>query len=489
MDHNDDKNISKPNCSTYIDNGFGNCSNLFWFAVTAVVLGGAFQHGYSMAVVANTIPMFQHKFNSSDLYISAIVSGMAAGGLAGALLAGYFADKLGRKNAIILNSLPLVIGWCLMAAAPYDYRQILLVGRIVTGFGVGAGSGLTNIFLSEISPVKIRGFIGTLYGIFLSIGSLVALLLSMPSVIGDTDNGFRLVFAFPILFVLLQVAILLACPEPPSYLALLKHDIRAATNSLSQYRKVRVKEEEDELKHGDAQKYQYELTFTDLIRDSGHRLALIIGIILHCSQQLSGITAVISYTPAIFEEANVADPALATVWTGLVNVFAGIAAALISDRIGRRSLLIGGVIVLILAQTGLAVSQACNMNTTWSCKGDWTGDIAMASVLTYIAGFAASLGSVIWLYVSEITAAEARGKSTSVCISVNWGLALVVMFAYDSVEKAIRPYTFFLFASILTVCLILVIFLMPETRKKNVKLVTEEIKKQAANFPPTVFFG
>lgn len=464
-------------------NGFSNCSLTFWLAITAVVLGGAFQFGYALGVVANTMAVIQTKFNASDLYISAIVSGNSIGGLVGALLTGYIADTLGRTRGIILNVIPFVVGSILMAAS--THQGMLLVGRIVVGFGVGLSSGLTNIFLCEVAPVAVRGFVGMLFGVVLTVGTLVSLLISTADVMGTGDVGWRLVFAFPIFPALFQTFVLLFCPEPPPYLAFNKQDTVAATTALQQYRKIVVKEEEEGLAQCDTPAV---LSLWQLLSHPGHRLALIIGIGLHSSQQLSAINVVMSYTPTIFDQANVSNTAMATIGTGLVNVASAAIASLFTDRLGRRLLMLLGLMMTAVAHVSLAVSQSCATGV-WSCQGDWNGKLAIASVFLFIIGFAGSVGSIPWLIVNEITAPEARGKTNSICVGINWSWALVILLSYDSIVKALGSYTFFIFGGIAVLWFVFTLLLMPETRKKTVQEISRNIKAQAEQSLPFVPFS
>ena len=224
--------------------GIRNCSMTFILAVSAAVLG-AFQFGFAIGNVANTIPIIKTTFNTSDMFISLFVSGNPIGGLFGALLAGFVADKVGRRKSMILNVFPFLVGCCLMGWSGNQW--ILLAGRVVVGFGVGIGSGLTNIFLAEVAPISIRGGIGMLYGVMITVGTLLSYLLSMPGVIGDGSAGWRLFLAFPILPALYQSLVLLGCPESPRHLAFNKQDKYAALSALAKYRRTVSKEEEESL--------------------------------------------------------------------------------------------------------------------------------------------------------------------------------------------------------------------------------------------------
>ena len=474
-------NINSEDKITDPDNGIKNCSVTLLLAISAAVLGGAFQFGFAIGNVANTIPIIKSKFNSTDLFISVFVSGNPIGGLFGALLAGYVADSIGRTKSMILNFVPFLVGCVLMSTAPNQY--LLLVGRIVVGFGVGIGSGLTNIFLSEISPISIRGGVGMLYGTVLTIGTLASYLLSMPQVIGD-NIGWRVFFAVPLLPALYQSVVLLCCPESPRYLAFNKQNIVAAKHALARYRRVLSDEEAESLnqKEGDSVKV---LSFRELFSDPGHRLALVIGMGLHAAQQLSAINAVLSYTPSIFAEANVGSPLTATIATGIVNVLTAAIAAPLIDKFGRRLMMLMGLLAMTVAYCGLAITQSCT--AAWSCGGEWSENVAIASVFLFIIGFAGSAGSIPWLIVGELFVVEARGKASSVCIGVNWICSLISLLTYDTIQSSIYPHAFFLYMAIVLVSFLFVFLFMPETRLKSVEHIRKEIRDQADKFPSFVF--
>ena len=83
------------------------------------------------------------------------------------------------------------------------------------------------------------------------------------------------------------------------------------------------------------------------------RTPLIIGLGLAVLQQLTGINAIIYYSNSIFAAAGFATPAeqaQATTWAiGAVNVLSTFIAIAFIDRLGRRPLLIAGLIGMALS--------------------------------------------------------------------------------------------------------------------------------------------
>eukprot|EP00116_Pleurobrachia_bachei_P012411 sb/3472673/ len=150
------------------------------------------------------------------------------------------------------------------------------MGRVIAGIGVGIGSGLTNMFISEVSPVSVRGLIGMSYGLVLTIGILLSYLLSMPQIFTD-DKGWRLFFCIPIIPAVIQSVVMFIAPDTPVYLALRYKDLSQAKQALSRYRRELVYEEVEELVEIQrSAKGRTKRTILDLLSDPSQRLALVI---------------------------------------------------------------------------------------------------------------------------------------------------------------------------------------------------------------------
>ena len=470
--------VSKP------DNGLKNCTFAFFLATSAAALGGAFQFGIAIANMANTLPILKRSFGASDLLMSVVIGGNPIGGLFGAFFGGYFIEKLGRRKTMIANGVPFLVGCVLMSTASHISQ--LVVGRIVVGFAVGVGSVVTNIWLSEISPVSVRGGIGALYGVSLSLGAFSALLFSIPQIMGEGDLGWRLFLFFPVLPALYQSVVLCFCAESPVYLAFKKQDVARATSALTRYRRKVLKTEVDLLKQKANSEEVKMLTVRELLSDDGLRLMLAVGVGLNVGQQLSAINGVLAYVPLLLSESGVSDPTLAIVLTGVAQIFGTSLAAALTDKLGRRTLMWIGFFTSSFSCAMIGISQSC-AGGVWACQGSWTADFAIAFVVLFFVAFSATAGSMTWVFIGEVFPMKAKGKGSSICIAAHWIVHILTVLFYDSIDKALSPYTFFLFAAFLFASFIAVILFMPETRQKSNEQICEEVKAQAQKLPPFVF--
>ena len=213
------------------------------------------------------------------------------------------------------------------------------------------------------------------------------------------------------------------------------------------------------------------------------RTPLKIGLGLAVLQQITGINAIIYYSDNIFAAAGFTTPAAqttATTWAiGAVNVLSTFIAIAYIDRLGRRPLLIAGLIGmgLSLAAVGFAFEQS---GGAVKDAGGAAGFVTLVALVVFIISFAFSLGPVTWTVINEIYPGEVRGRAVAVATAVNWAAAFLVSEFFLTVVDAIgRAYTFWLFAAFCVLGLLWVYVGVPETRHRSL----EEI--QASWGPPT----
>ncbi|MEY4920197.1 MAG: hypothetical protein RLZZ431_1379, partial [Bacteroidota bacterium] len=258
--------------------------------------------------------------------------------------------------------------------------------------------------------------------------------------------------------VLLQIV-----PESPRWLTIQNRE----TEALTILHKI-VNEEE-------AQKEMNDIK-SNLARESGglsivfkgsFRLPMLIGISLAFLTQISGINAIIYYGPGILESAGlpIADALGSQVIIGLVNVLFTLIAIWKIDQLGRRPLLIAGVIGILSSLIIVGGLFYFNINNTY---------LLLTFILFFIACFAFSYGPVIWVLLSEIFPAKIRGQAMALATFSLWiGTALVGQLTPLLLEKLTPAGTFWLFALVTTPALYLSIKIIPETKGKSL----EEIEK------------
>ncbi|TAL65914.1 MAG: MFS transporter, partial [Legionella sp.] len=208
---------------------------------------------------------------------------------------------------------------------------------------------------------------------------------------------------------------------------------------------------------------------------------VMLGTMLFCLQQLSGINVVIYFAPEIFKNLgfdSAVGQILATMGIGLVNLLVTILAIMWMDKVGRRKLLLLGFIGTSLS---LGVLSLISLNQI-------TG-LAYYSVIcliVYIFSFAISVGPVPHISMAEIFPLHVRGAGMGLAAMSNWSFNTLVIFSFPLLQHALGiEYVFALYAFICVLGLFYTYFYMPET--KNISL--EQIENYVMSGKPLRYLG
>ena len=157
-----------------------------------------------------------------------VVAIFCIGGMMGGSMVGFVSGWLGRKGGLLLNNVLVLVAALLMGLSKYAGSfQMLIAGRLIIGINSGLNAGLAPMYLSEIAPVSLRGAVGTVYQLIITISILLSQVLGMSSVLG-TEGGWPLLLALTVVPAVFQVLTLPWCPESPKFLLLDKDDEMAA---------------------------------------------------------------------------------------------------------------------------------------------------------------------------------------------------------------------------------------------------------------------
>lgn len=165
------------------------------------------------------------------------VSIFCAGGMVGGALVGWMADKYGRKGSLLLNNIFVAIAVLLeVVAKPTGYYLLFIFGRFFIGVNSGLNAGLAPMYLAEISPMHLRGAVGTVYQLVITVSILVAQVLGMNSLMG-TNELWPWLFALTAVPAIVQLITLPFCPESPKSSAQQRqrHGCSTSSNMASGY--------------------------------------------------------------------------------------------------------------------------------------------------------------------------------------------------------------------------------------------------------------
>ena len=433
---------------------------------SAAALGGLL-FGYDTAVISGGIDFLAAYFGIGEAEKGWAASCALLGCIAGAMSGGPLGDRFGRKPMLILCA--ALFGLSGLASALAATLNQFVIARLVGGFAIGAVSVLSPLYIAEIAPVALRGRLVALYQLAIVVGiSLVFFVNLVIQQQGDLAwnqaTGWRWMMGSLMVPSVLFLLTTLLIPESPRWL------MRVGRRERAQSVLVRVAgaaEADRELQEIAATLAEPSAGALRELFARRYRRPLVIGAVLAVIQQFCGINSIMYYGPSIFHRPGQTDIDAAfwfTAIVGLVNLLFTFVAIWLVDRAGRRPLLIVGsaVQVLALAACGLAFQQ------------QWSGVALLAAVLVFIAAFAAAMGPVLWILISEIFPNRMRGLAMSVATLVLWSACFAVSETFPWLRSTIGPaWTFWVYALCSLLGLIFIIARVPETKGRSL----EEIER------------
>lgn len=443
-------------------------------AVGAVIMLAGLLFGYDQGVISGALDGIQRDFHVSTFLLEVITSWVTLGALVGALVSGGLADRLGRRATILLASVLFTAGAMIEAFAPGSY--VLVLGRLVVGFGVGVASVAAPLYAAEMAPTRLRGRFVSLYQLAITIGIFIAYLVDY---VLSHSSGWRLMLGVSAVPAVLLVLAVWPLPDSPRWYM----QVGRRTDAERSLRRVTgasdVTGDLDTVQAALDDEAAHAIGWREVFAPQWRR-PLVIGVALAFLQQLTGINAIIYYANQIFAAAGFTSPqsqSLATLWAvGAVNVVATFVAVAWVDRFGRKPLLFIGTtgmgLSLVVVGAMFLKLSAVDPGTTTTTGTTGEGLITLVALVVFIACFAFSLGPIVWTIINEIFPSHVRGKAVAVATAVNWFAAwLVSQFFLSLVGLITTTGVFWLFAGFCAVTFVFVRRVVPETKGKSLEAI------------------
>jgi sugar porter (SP) family MFS transporter len=431
-------------------------------AITAL---GGLLFGYDTGVISGALLFLHTSFgNLSSFDKELVTSILLIGATVGAFGAGRLADVIGRRSVILITAAVFVVGVLGAAFAPTFW--LLVAMRFVIGLAVGSASMAVPLYISEVAPPRVRGALVSFNQLALTAGILVSFLVDYSL---SSSEDWRLMFGLAAIPGVLLFIGMLTQAESPVWLV--------THGRIAEGRKVlaRVRSADHDIDgeiDGITSLSNRSASYRELLAPDV-RKPVVVGVLLAVFQQVTGINTVIYYAPTLLHQAGFGNSAslLANVGNGVVNVGLTIIAISLIDRVGRRTLLLGGTVGMAVALFAVAVTFAVSGNTL----GHTGSIVAVVSLVAYTGSFAIGLGPVFWLLIAEIYPARIRGKSMSIATMANWVANFVVAVSFLTLLNAIsNAGTFFLMGSLSLVAVAYFWWKVPETQG----MTLEQIERQ-----------
>ncbi|KAG5729576.1 Sugar transporter STL1 [Termitomyces sp. T112] len=433
------------------------------YAISIFASLGVFLFGYDQGVMSGIItgPHFINYFGTpGPIEIGTMVSVLEIGAFVTSVAAGRVGDIIGRKGTLFLGSVVFTIGGTIQTFSAGFTSMV--IGRIVSGFGVGLLSTIVPIYQSEISPPTHRGalacaeFTGNVFGYAFSVWT------DYFCSFFNSDTSWRLPLFLQCVIGALLAAGSFLMPESPRWLIDSDKDeegLRVLADlhggdlnhpaAKAEFREIKEKVifERD---HGEGRSY--------VVMWKLYKRRVLLAMSSQAFAQLNGINVISYYAPRVFEQAGWIgrEAILMTGVNALIYVFSTIPPWYLVDRWGRRPILLSGagVMTLALGSTGLWIFLDLPN----------TPKAVVVSVIIYNAAFGYSWGPIPWLYPPEIMPLTVRAKGVSLSTCTNWAFNYLVGAATPWLQDVIHWRLYFMHAFFCMCSFMLVYFFYPETK-------------------------
>jgi MFS transporter, SP family, arabinose:H+ symporter len=431
-------------------------------AATVSTLGGLL-FGYDNIVISGAIGYLSRLFHLNAAGIGWAAGCALLGCIVGCAAAGTIADHLGKKKGLAICSICFALSSLGMLFAANLHQFV--VWRLIGGLGIGAASVISPNYIAEIAPTRVRGRCVTLYQLGIVVGILAAVFVNMLiQRMGDEawniSTGWRWMFFAGIVPAILFGLMILPAVESPRWLLKMgqrEKAIQVLTKiNGSEVAAAEVIEIDNSLATEEGHISELLTTF---------RRPLLLGIMLAGLQQISGITPLFSFLPEIFRAAGTAtsNAFFQSVLVSLINLLFTLVALWLVDQAGRKTLIIAGTALQFLSFALVG----------WFYHIHGSGIAILIFVMSFVAGHAFGNGVACWVIISEIYPTKVRGRGMSIATTALWLVGYLGNQLFPIMQKHLgSDGTFWCFSAGALLTIILVAWLVPETKGRSLEEIT-----------------
>ena len=454
-------------------------SSYVWLVAAAGALGGLL-FGYDWVVIGGAKPFYERYFqlNSPSLEGWAMSCALI-GCLVGAISSGGLSQRFGRRPMLTLSA--MVFTASSLGTGLAMHFAAFVVWRMIGGSAIGLASGISPMYIAEISPAKLRGRLVSLNQLAIVFGILLAQvvnwLIAQPVPHGATaleiilswngQWGWRWMFAVTAVPSGLFLVTTFLIPESPRWLASKGRDDQALRVLERLGGPAYAQQVMRDFRATSSAQTQCSL-FKEL-SSQGIAKILLLGVALAVLQQWCGINVIFNYAQEVFAAAGyqISDILFNIVVTGAVNLVFTFVALLTIDRYGRRVLLLTGVSVLVIIYAVLGTLYRLHLQ----------GKPMLLLVLAAIGCYAMSLAPVTWVVIAEIFPNRIRSGAMSIAITALWTACFILTYTFPLLNTALGAAgTFWTYAAVCLVGYIFLYFRLPETKGKTLEEIETNIR-------------
>lgn len=379
------------------------------------------------------------------------------GQIVGALVAGVTANAIGRKRSTVLLTAGYAL--CAILGACAVSLPMLLAARLLLGVAIGVAVVVIPVYVAESAPTAVRGSLLTAYQVTILggiiLGYLVGYLLA-------GAHAWRWMLGIAAVPAVVLLPLLMRLPDTARWY-MLKGRVEDARQALSRLEPADAVETQL-AEIADALEVEGSGKITEMVRRPYLRATMFV-VALGFLVQITGINAIIYYSPTIFAEMGFQGDFALLGLPALVQL-AGLSAVFVSlfsvDRLGRRPILLSGIVMMIVADITLIVIFANSAGSGLV--------LGFGGILLFIVGFNFGFGSLVWVYAGESFPSRLRSLGSSVMLtSTLTGNALIAGFFLTMLQLLGGAGVFAVFAGLTVVAFVVVYRFAPETKGRELE--------------------
>ncbi|GAB3327087.1 D-xylose transporter XylE [Larkinella ripae] len=430
----------------------------YLYRINAIAALGGILFGFDTAIISGTIRFLGEHFQLSDLKTGWAVGCISVGSAVGALVSGRLSDRIGRKKTLLLSAFLFAITGVGTGWAPSFPLFILF--RLLSGVAIGCAALVCPIYIAEMAPARLRGRLVTFYQLAVTLGVLLAYLSNF-LLLHTGSNNWRWMFSSQSVPALLFFFGLFFVAESPRWLLSKNHDTQSQNVLERIGGRAYATDESAAIRasfSGESRKKTGYTVYREVFP------VILIGIVVAFFSQIGG--PLVAYTPEIFKQVGIAEDSafLQSVLLGFILCLFTFVAIFTIDKAGRRKLLLAGAAFLAFDLLALAVVFYFRLS----------GYAALVFILLFIAGYAATIGPVTWVLLSEVFPNRVRGRAMSLATLSLWLANFLVLGSFPLMKSTLGlSGTFGVYAVLLMLYFVFVWRNVPETKGRTL----EEIER------------
>ncbi|CAH0592764.1 unnamed protein product [Chrysodeixis includens] len=369
----------------------------------------------------------------------------------------FLVDTLGRKYSLIMLALPKILACFLFVFAKEVW--VLMLGRALLGMGDVGTFTILPMYSSEVASKEIRGSLGTMLQIMCSAGVLI--MLSMGPFVSYLTLNIVLVTMNVLTFLPLLIL-----PDSPYFLY--SRGRKEETLKVLTFLRGTETIANEEIKEYEiaAQKNNGSISKIDILRNPLFRKSVVLICLLSLGAQFSGFNAVSSYLQTILESTQTSvRPEIASVIIGSIQMFASICTTLVTDRFGRKPLLISTIFGMAVGMLGLGLFFRLQDDGVTT---GFMNYVPLISLILVVFCYSAGPGSLLWVLNAELLDDRSRGFGMSIGITWTSIFMFLITKYFAAVTSALGPSNmYWIFSGNCVLFALFILFCIPETKGKT----------------------